>query len=536
MSTPSPDDHDGLWSYDEAIEFLHTHTDLEKSRWFSAQDMGKRLGSLRRYLELADNPEKKYRTIHVAGTKGKGSTCAMLGAILREMGFRVGLFTSPHLYTPLERLTINGELCSEEDFAYHIRIIKSRLENFMPDLLETITYFELTTLAAFEYFARQHVDFAIFEVGLGGRWDATNLCSPELTLITSISFDHLEQLGPNLADIAAEKGGIIKPGVPLLSTVRRTEAQSVLRKIALSQKAPALFLGEAFFVHPSRLPNVPSQAFRFQTEGNIFSSKLRIEPLTVALPGSHQIRNAALAIAATLLLLQRGPHRHDARQPADQAGIDQNAIARGLRRVSLPIRVEIFPGATNSSRPAPHFVVDGAHNRSSLRALIKTLHENFPESRLLLVFGISLGKDVEGMLADIAQHFDQLFLTQHSSHPRRFPPQGLKTILSSVPDAPHEIWEEFRGITQQDSDCINSEDSVYLSLNIPVPLDADRSRELETSHPSPLTCVEVYESSTEALEKCWNAAAPGDVVCVTGSMFLAAELRQYFLEHLATPK
>ncbi len=137
------------------------------------------------------------------------------------------------------------------------------------------------------------------------------------------------------------------------------------------------------------------------------------------------------------------------------------------------------------------------------------------------------------MLADIALHFDQLFLTQHSSHPRRFPPQGLRTILSSIPDAPQAIQEEFRAPTgPEDSDCLNTEDSVLLNLDIQIPLYAKRQQEAESGHPSPLTRVEVVESSTEALKKCWSMAGPDDVVCVTGSMFLAAELRKYFCEHL----
>ena len=501
----------------EAVEFLESRTNLEKSKTFSLQDMEKRLENLRRYLDLTGNPEKKYRTIHVAGTKGKGSTCVMLESILLQEGYRVGRFMSPHLYSFLERFTIDGLLCDEEDFAEILLDIKRRIEATMPELLGEITYFELTTLVAFEYFARQRVDFAIFEVGLGGRWDATNLCRPELTIITSISFDHMEQLGPTLAEIATEKGGIIKPGVPLLSTVRRTEAQDVLRKIAKKQRAPAFFLGEAFFVHPSRLPDALEQTFRFQTPSQKFPVKVRIEPLRVSLPGSHQIRNASLAIAATILL-HRKSHRP----------INPNAIARGLRNAVIPARIEIFPGLKST----PTFVVDGAHNRSSIRALIKTIREKFSESRLLLIFGVSMGKDVEGMLADIALHFEHLFLTQHPTHPRRFPPQGMKTILSSIPDAPREVREEFFLPNPKDSDFLNSEDSVHLDLDIQVPLYTQRYQELETPDDSPLARVEVVENCFDAVKRCWNMATPQDVICVTGSMFLAAEVRRFFLEKL----
>lgn len=498
----------------EAVEFLESRTNLEKSRTFSLKDMEKRLDDLRRYLKIAGGPEKKYRTVHVAGTKGKGSTCAMLEAILMQEGHRVGRFTSPHLYSFLERFTIDGVPCDEEEFVEILELIRSRLEKELPELVAEITYFELTTLVAFEYFARQQVDFAIFEVGMGGRWDATNLCRPELTIITSISFDHIEQLGPTLAEIAAEKGGIIKPGIPVLSTVRRTEAQDVLRKTARLQKAPAFFLGEAFFLHPSREPGAPEGAFRLQTASQKFPVNVKIEPLTVSLPGSHQIRNASLAVAATILLHQKTGSK-----------VDPNKIARGLQRTTVPARIEIFP----RSETLPTFIVDGAHNRSSIRALIKTVREKFPESRLLLLFGVSMGKDVEGMLADIVLHFEYLFLTQHSSHPRRFPPQGLKTILSSIPDAPRELREEFC-LSDKPSDFLNAEDSVHLDLDVQVPLWTGRHEDLETTSQSPLIRVEAVEDSYEALEKCLVMAAATDVVCVTGSMFLAAELRQYFLE------
>ena len=498
------------FSYEEALEFLAARTNLEMLVGFSPQGMEGRLDVLRRLLVCWGHPEEKYRTVHVAGTKGKGSTCVLLEAVLLEEGLRVGRYASPHLYSPRERLMIDGIPCSEEDWAELTFELIERIRQFDPALPEKLTFFEWTTLMAFVYFAKKGVDVAIFEVGMGGRWDATNVCRPELTIVTSISFDHIEQLGPTLADIAAEKGGIIKPGVPLLSTVRRPEAQGVLRRIALERGAPCFFLGQAFKV----LPADPPGCFHFQTVPKRFPVQYAVDSLSVSLRGSHQIRNAAMAIAAAILL-----HAKTKREP-----LDARFIRQGLNKAYLPARIEIFQNPAGG----PTFVFDGAHNRSSIRAFIKTLRETFPDQRLLLVFGISLGKDAEGMLTDILRYFSVLILTQHPSNPRRFPPQGLKTILSSLQGAPREIQEEFLTSAMIDSSLM--EDSVMLGLDGQFLFHAARLDDPPPEAEEPSLKVQVVEDCFEALDRCLALATPDDVVCVSGSMFLAAVLRQYYLE------
>lgn len=476
----------------EAQAFLESRINFEKIAVFSTSDMGARLERLRGLLDALGHPEESYRTVHVAGTKGKGSTCVLLQSLLLEAGLKVACFTSPHLDSITERFAVNGISCDEEVFAEGFFELEARVRQYDAALADELTYFEWTTLFAFDYFARQRVDVAIFEVGLGGRFDATNVCRPDVTVITSISFDHIEQLGPTLEEISSEKGGIIKPGVPLVSGVLRPEPQRVLRDLARQQRAPAYFLGEGFSLCPARIPQTDREAFRYEAELPFLSEPFHCGPMALRLPGPHQWRNAALALTAALLL-----HRIDCRIPADP-----EIYRHGLEKGFLPGRIEILP--TEGDQPI--FIVDGAHNRASVRALIRTLREMFPRRKLHLLFGISVGKDAEGMLTDIVRGFDRIVLTQYSINPRRFPPQGLKTILSSIPDAPKSFREEFGG----PADGLFSEEEKALRLTLPPE-------------------IEIAEDCRAALRDCWSRALPGEIVCVSGSMFLAAELRREFL-------
>jgi len=454
-----------LRSFDESVRLLHDRINLERLQSFTPQDLEGRLDSLRNILDSLGNPETAYRTVHITGTKGKGSTCIMLESILREEGWRVGRFTSPHLYSFTERLMIDGTACSPDDFAELFFSVYERIE---PNTFQSLTYFEVLTLLAFVHFAQKQVDVAIFEVGLGGRLDATNLCQPDVSVITSISFDHMLQLGPTLADIAREKSGIIKPGAPVVTTVLLSEPQEVIRDKTNSLGLPLFVLDEHFFVlcrnhpYPSNGGEILQYTFQYKTSPQ-FPVKLTLDGLSLKMPGAHQIDNAAAAISAFLLL-------HQAGKP-----LDTESILRGLRKASIPLRVEVFRPSDGS----PTFVFDGAHNRSSMQAFVKTVTELFPHRRLLLIFGASLGKDVEGMFAEIAGRFQHIFLTQCSESNRRFPPQELRAMLEDTPE----------------------------------------------------TSIAVVDDCQVAWKQCERMAEAEDVISVTGSLYLAAELRKYFLEH-----
>ena len=487
-------------SFEESVRLLEDRINLERLQSFEPQVMEGRLDILRKILASLGNPETAYRTVHIAGTKGKGSTCAMLESMLLKDGWRVGRYSSPHLYSFTERLIINGFPCPPDEFT---ELFFSVYEILEPDTLQLLTYFELLTILAFVYFAKKKVDVAVFETGLGGRLDATNVCHPDVSVITSISFDHIMQLGPTLADIAREKSGIIKPGVPVVTTVLHPEAQDVIRDCAKSAGSPLYILNEHFFIRHCDLPEATRYAFRYDALLPEFPVELSLDNITLKMPGGHQIRNASAAISAFLLLHHR------------EKTFDVTTIQEGLQNSFLPLRGEVI----RLSEDSPTLIFDGAHNRSSIRALITMISEMFPNRRLLLIFGTSIGKDVEGMFTEISGHFYHIFLTQSSYSIRRFPPQGLQSILAANLDN--------YPLNEQESDGNFLTPSVNLASDaadtVTLPLDIDR----EVEH------ISVMENCKEALERCLLMADAKNVICVTGSLYLTAELRWSFLEKAA---
>lgn len=302
-----------------------------------------------RLLDALGRPDKKLRFLHVAGTNGKGSVCAMLDAILRRSGYRVGLFTSPHLKDFRERIRVDGEMISESDAAVGLSRIRGAVEEWE----NGPTFFEIATILALDYFAAQGCDFVVLETGMGGRLDSTNAVTPLVSVITPIAMDHMSWLGETLPEIAGEKAGIIKNGVPVVSAPQAPEAASVLVAKALECGAPLKFV----------------------------SAPLSGE---IALAGHHQKWNAALAVAA----LQ-----------AAGVACSEECISDALAGVSWPARFQFL---------SDRLVLDGAHNIHSARALVETWHEVFQDERATVVFGALQDKEYEGMLkvlAEIASDF-----------------------------------------------------------------------------------------------------------------------------------
>ena len=422
---------------DAALRFLYDRIDYEQIPNIPYHVRDFRLDRMRVLLIRAGNPQDTVRIVHIAGTKGKGSTARMIQAVLSAAGHRTGTFTSPHLYRIEERMAVDGQPCSSDELIELVDLLRpivAQMESKeWPDQAGP-TYFEITTAMALLHFARRNAKFAVLEVGLGGRLDSTNVCRPEISVITSISLDHTKQLGDTLESIAAEKAGIAKPGVPLVSGVTDPGPRGVIRKACRRQDCRLIELGEDFsfqYRPPTGLEraNVPGALdFRYHASGQ----QRDYRGIRLSLLGRHQAANAAVALAAIAQLQSVG------------STIGPEAIHGGLAELNWPARVEIM-----ARRPA--VVVDAAHNAASVGALVDTLAESFSVRKRLLVFATTLEKDISGMLDRVLGRFDEVLFTRYLNNPRAVPPEELAAIAKSLTGRsypvcarPAEAWDNVR--------------------------------------------------------------------------------------------
>jgi dihydrofolate synthase/folylpolyglutamate synthase len=373
-------------AYNKALDYLYSFVDYSLKH---ASELAKADFNLDRMYDLMamlGDPQKSYPIIHVAGTKGKGSVCALCASALHAAGYRVGLFTSPHLQDFCERIQLDGAPIPRADLADLVEAIKPHVAR-----IPFITTFELTTALGFLYFARQKVDFAVIEVGLGGRLDATNIITPLISVITSLSYDHMIVLGTTLAQIAGEKAGIIKPGRPLVSAPQPDEALQAIIKVADERAAPLTLVNRDVLFAPGRhsLDKQTLQVWR--------RDKPHLD-LTIPLLGVHQIENAAVAAASLWTLRNEG------------IAIPDEAIQKGFAQVQWPGRFEIL-------RSDPPVVIDSAHNRDSALRLRQTLDDYFPTWPVILIFCALEDKDIPGMMAELAPRLERVIATQ-ADHPR----------------------------------------------------------------------------------------------------------------------
>jgi dihydrofolate synthase / folylpolyglutamate synthase len=317
-------------------------------------------------------PDRAYPSAHIAGTNGKGSTAAFLESILRRAGFRTGLNTSPHLEKINERIRVNGQEISDDAFAETLTRIQALNEELLAagKLRAHPTYFECVTAMAFEYFARERVDFGVFEVGLGGRLDATNILTPVVSVITRVDFDHENFLGHSLAEIAAEKAGILKNGVPLILARQRREALEVIRARATDLGCPVIETGSAFRIEKEWMENGCSRVVVEET-----ATRWTME-LAPRLPGKFQIQNSLNAVAAARYLQNRG------------YGISDHAMVQGIAEA-------VWPGRLEKLQSEPDVYLDGAHNPSAARELAAFLEQNLAGRKIWLVFGALRDKAVD---------------------------------------------------------------------------------------------------------------------------------------------
>lgn len=432
-----------MLTYEDALDYIYSFTDYEKKSSYRYAPETFDLARVEKLLVSLNNPHQRFQSIHIAGTKGKGSVAAMSESILRAAGYRTGLYTSPHLHTFRERIQVNGRLIPQETVA-------SLTEQLQPlvSQVEGLTTFEIITALGFLYFVERGVEFAVLEVGMGGRLDATNVVNSLVDIITSLSYDHTHILGETLPLIAREKAGIIKSKALVVSAPQVPEAMAVIEEVCREKDAELTVIGRDWTWEVGEA-NLEGQWFRVTT------NELRVTSYELWIPllGRHQLINATVVVAAIEKLRQRG------------INISEASVREGLRQVRWPGRLEIL-----GRRPL--VVADCAHNADSAGKLKAALEELFTYRHLILIFGASTDKDIEGMMGELFPLAHQVIVTQ-ARHARAM------------------------------DSCVLHQKALTLRRE-----------------------VIVSDSVDGALSLALETAGPQDLICVTGSIFVVAEARE----------
>ncbi len=378
--------------YSEAERYLQGLTDYEKSTSILYNPANYDLRRMHLLLSALGDPHVGRNTVHIAGTKGKGSTAAMISSILTAAGYRTGRFTSPHLFSWQERIAVNGRPITKRDFARIAGTIRNCVSKINEEArFGKITTFEALTAMAFCYFREKQADVQVLETGMGGKLDSTNVVDrPDVCIITSVSLDHTQILGNTVAQIASEKAGIIKPGCALVSAPQPLEAMEIIEK-RRRKTLTTLVLAGRDITWENQGSNWRRQIFSVHSKSGSYTLKL---PLL----GDYQMENAVLAIAAIEALQKKGLR------------IGCTHIMRGMSNVKWPVRLQVLTRK-------PWLIADGAHNPYSIKKVVESIRQYFPHKRTLVIFGSSQDKDIEGMAKELAGFADQVILTA-SSHPR----------------------------------------------------------------------------------------------------------------------
>lgn len=382
--------------YQNALDYLYSFVDysLKHSSELAKADFN--LDRMRALMAELGDPQNAYPLIHVAGTKGKGSVSALCASALRAAGYKTGLYTSPHLQDFCERIQVDGQPISHAALAALVDEIKPAVAR-----VPKLTTFELNTALAFLYFAREKASAAVIEVGLGGRLDATNIVTPRVSVITSLSYDHTAILGDTLTLIAGEKAGIIKPGIPVVSSPQQDEALHVLEKVSAERQCKLTLVNRDFTYQISN-QSLDGQTFMLKDEES--------KEFTIPLLGSHQVENAVTAYAA---LKTAG------------LNISDEAIRQGFLDVRWPGRFEI------AQRENPTLIFDAAHNQDSFEKLAATLETYFPGRKVTLIFGVSEDKHLLAMLSAIQPLLARVIVTR-ADHPRALQPEKIIEMASEL--------------------------------------------------------------------------------------------------------
>lgn len=393
--------------YFEAKKFLNSLLDYEKKRDFKYTEKTFNLKHCRNFLKEIGNPEEKLKVIHLAGSKGKGSTAKLIAEGLVALGFKVGLYLSPALFETREKISINGKIIPKQKFASYVSQLKNRAQKHL------LTHFEFLTVLAFLYFAEQKVDFAVLETGLGGRLDATNVVEkPFLTVLCPIEFEHTQHLGRTLEKIAREKLGIAKKDVPLVCGIQEPEVKKIVREICERKKAPLIF---APLKYRYRILDRDKNGYFFELRSKAASRKIRL-----GLLGEHQVQNALLAWVCLEKLWARRTGGQDClsrpgrraglpaaqrlsscRPPARPGKFNPQKIIRAWAKIKFPGRFEI------KKLKKTDLILDGAHTPKSAQALRKTLDEVYPGKKVIFVLGFLKDKKVEKITKILVRKSDR---------------------------------------------------------------------------------------------------------------------------------
>lgn len=386
-------------TYEEALAYLAQFINYEAQQPLSYDSRRFNVSAFEAFLQTLGSPHRAFPSVHIAGSKGKGSTAAMIAAILSQAGLRTGLFTSPHLVTIRERTQIDRQLISREEFAALVAELRALVDGTaLAQQRRARTFFELTTALSFLHFARHHVDMAVVEVGLGGRLDTTNVLTPQVAVLTPIGLEHTHILGPTLQAIAGEKAGIIKPHSCVVSAPQAPEVVEVFARRCQEQEATLLLAGRDFQWHVE-ISTCHGNRMHFDGCGQ------HLEDLEVPLLGRHQAANAAVALAVVSQLQQQG------------WAITAAHMRQGLAQVRWEGRMEVL------SR-APWVLLDGAHTVEAAECLRQALTELFPRRRVYVVLGIATDKNIPGIMATLAPIAHEMIVTRYNS-PRACTPQML---------------------------------------------------------------------------------------------------------------
>jgi dihydrofolate synthase/folylpolyglutamate synthase len=433
-----------LESFSAAHRYLLDRVDVERISPSRLEADTLKLDRMFALMGLLDNPQRAIRTVHIAGTKGKGSTCEMTAACLEACGYTVGIYTSPHLLDIRERIRINREPIGAEAFVQ----VAQRVADAAANLEETDgepTFFELMTAMAFVHFADEAVDVGVIEVGLGGRLDSTNIITPEVAAVTSISLDHMHILGNTIEKIAREKAGIFKRGVPAVTIKQADSVLEVLRAYAAEVEAPFQVVGTDIDI-----------SIRFEAAGSLgphhrvslSSPRNEFDHLAVPLRGEHQAWNCVLALAILDKLCERG-----FKTPPSK-------VTQGLATVQMPGRLETVS-------TSPRIVLDGAHNGESIKCMMKAIAAHVPGESMVVVFGCAADKDIDGMLKEVGAAADKVIFTRVPGNTRAADPKDLARKLAEsgkmsqvADDVAHALTLAKKAVGREDLICVTG--SLYL--------------------------------------------------------------------------